>query len=229
MIKNTVIDRCLKSDFKVFEQISEKCFILHWGKQDEVERIYEINEETGEPYFTGETKETDWCTYESCTFKGSLNPYLLLNDLLSSATRRANLDEIHEIFVGLNLDNNSMTIWMTEALNKEIVFYDSSSEVNSFTINDIPTWLDKATRVGLKLRFEAEIQSGKTETTLWNGSIPITLPLNDAMNMLYAIEIYASACYDITQSHLSQVGKLTDVESIKSYDYKSDYPSKLSF
>ena len=43
----------------------------------------------------------------------------------------------------------------------EILRYDSSSEVNGFYIDDKELWFDKATRVGLKLRFDAEIASGK--------------------------------------------------------------------
>lgn len=44
--------------------------------------------------------------------------------------------------------------------------YDASDAVNVFYINELPIWLDKATRAGLKLRFEAEIAMGKTETSL---------------------------------------------------------------
>lgn len=43
----------------------------------------------------------------------------------------------------------------------DITEYDASDNVNIFYVNDIPMWLDKATRVGLMLRFNAEIESGK--------------------------------------------------------------------
>lgn len=49
---------------------------------------------------------------------------------------------------------------------EEILRYDSSPEVNIFYIDGQELWLDKATRVGLKLRFDAEIASGHTNTTL---------------------------------------------------------------
>jgi hypothetical protein len=48
----------------------------------------------------------------------------------------------------------------------DINSYDSSSAINEFYIQDVPVWLDKATRAGLKLRFEAEIAMGKAETAL---------------------------------------------------------------
>ena len=44
----------------------------------------------------------------------------------------------------------------------EILHFDSSEEVNIFYIQGLPVWLDKTTRAGLKLRFEAEIAVGKT-------------------------------------------------------------------
>lgn len=128
---------------------------------------------------------------------------------------------------------------LTEALNKNdavsvnklllteiIKLYDISSAVNEFTINGVSVWLDKNTRAGLKLRFEAEMASGKTETTLWYNNMSFNLPLDQAIQMLYAIELYASECYDVTQQHLANV---QDLEDIENYDYRSNYPEKLEF
>lgn len=102
--------------------------------------------------------------------------------------------------------------------------YDTSHCVNEFTINNIPMWLDKDTRTGLMLRFEAESKSGKTETTLWYKDQKFTLPLDKAIQMLKDIEVYASKCYDVTQQHLYNISTL---ENIDNYDYKSGYPEKL--
>ena len=49
---------------------------------------------------------------------------------------------------------------------REIEDYDASSSVNEFYVNGNPIWLDKATRAGLKLRFEAELALGQETTTL---------------------------------------------------------------
>ena len=111
----------------------------------------------------------------------------------------------------------------------EILHYDSSPEVNGFYIDGQELWLDKATRVGLKLRFDAEIASGQTNTTLWYEGIPFNLELANAVQMLNAIELYASACYDNTQAHIANVKALEDVEAIKNYDYRTGYPEKLRF
>ena len=112
---------------------------------------------------------------------------------------------------------------------REIERYDSSDDVNIFYIQGLPVWLDKATRAGLKLRFEAELAMKEENTTLWYGNQSFTLQLNMAIQMLYAIEVYASKCYDNTQKHLANVDKLETLEEIIEYDYHTGYPEKLNF
>jgi hypothetical protein len=112
---------------------------------------------------------------------------------------------------------------------EDILRYDSSQEINCFYIGGQEIWLDKATRAGLKLRFEAEIAMGKTDTILWHEGQQFPLQLELAMQMLYAIEIYASACYDNTQKHIANVNNLNTLEELKAYDYRIDYPEKLRF
>ena len=111
----------------------------------------------------------------------------------------------------------------------EILHFDSSEEVNIFYIQGLPVWLDKATRSGLKLRFEAEIAMGKTNTVLWYNGMSFPLFLEQAIQMLYSIEVYASACYDNTQRHLVAVDNLETVESVINYNYRNEYPQKLEF
>lgn len=96
-------------------------------------------------------------------------------------------------------------------------------------MNDYPVWLDKPTRTGLMLRFQAESEMGQTTTSLWYEGAEFILPLDMAIQMLYAIEIYASKCYDNTQKHLSDVDKITNVDDLKNYDYTTGYPEKLNF
>ena len=112
---------------------------------------------------------------------------------------------------------------------EEILRHDSSPEVNGFYIEGQEMWLDKATRVGLKLRFDAEIASGQANTTLWYDGTPFNLELTNALQMLNAIELYASACYDNTQMHIAYVKVMEDLETLKNYDYRTGYPEKLRF
>lgn len=112
---------------------------------------------------------------------------------------------------------------------QEITNYDSSPEVNSFYMGIYPIWLDKATRAGLILRFEAEKSKGLSTTTLWYENNQFPLKVEQGIQMLYAIELYASACYDNTQQHLCNAAKLTTKEEIENYDFKTGYPQKLVF
>ena len=107
--------------------------------------------------------------------------------------------------------------------------YDSSSEVNQFYVSEIPVWLDKATRAGLLLRFQAEKAQGLVSTSLWYNGTQFPLNVEQAIQMLYAIELYASACYDNTQRHLAAINELKTIEEIEQYDYKVGYPDKLNF
>lgn len=120
-----------------------------------------------------------------------------------------------------------------EDYRKEVLYkisdFDNSNVVNEFYIQGIPVWLDKQTRAGLKLRFESELAIGQEETSLWYNDMQFPLPLKDAMQMLYAIEIYASKCYDNTHFHISKINKKETIEEIQSYDYTTGYPEKLNF
>lgn len=111
----------------------------------------------------------------------------------------------------------------------EIYEYGESNAVDDFSINGISLWLDKATRAGLMLRFEAEKANGAESTTLWHEGIPFPLTIDMAFQMLYALELYASACYDNTQKHMASVRSLTTIEDIEAYDFTTGYPEKLVF
>ena len=111
----------------------------------------------------------------------------------------------------------------------EIIAYDDSKAVNDFTIGGVSAWLDKDTRSGLRLRFEAETAVGRTETTLWDKGQSFTLPLPQAQQLLLALELYASECYDNTQRHIGEVQKLESIEAVEAYDYTIGYPAKLAF
>lgn len=111
----------------------------------------------------------------------------------------------------------------------EILRYDSSDDVNAFYMQGQRMWLDKATRSGLMLRLQAEQAMGKESTTLWYGNHEFALPMVNAFQMLYALELYASQCYDNTQRHLAAVDALESKEEIEAYDYRTGYPEDLEF
>lgn len=110
---------------------------------------------------------------------------------------------------------------------KEINDYDLSDNVNSFIYKGVEMWLDKLTRSGLIMRLNAEKAVGKTETTLWFGTMSFNLGIDDGLKILTLLEVYASACYDQTAIHVAAVKALEDIEDIFNYDYKSGYPQKV--
>lgn len=229
---STVISRGEKSAFVPFERVTNSIFNIRWGKKDEVEKVGYINEETDEWEYTGEIRDTNYCTYEMTRWYGELNGFKFINKILSIASREASIEELNYILSELGLQEEEKVHLMKEYLLKKIAVYDSSDEVNRFFIGEYPTWLDKATRVGLKLRFDAELATGLESTILWQNGISFPLPLvgdGNAFQMLNAIELYASACYDNTQKHISVVKILTTIDEMINYDYTAGYPEKLRF
>ena len=112
---------------------------------------------------------------------------------------------------------------------EELMNYDSSEFVNIFRYNGYPIWLDKATRVGLKLRIEAEKQAEKLTTTLWYNGVEFTIPIVVVEKMLYDLEVYASECYDNTQRHAAAINALTTIEDVRNYNFVTGYPYELNF
>lgn len=119
-----------------------------------------------------------------------------------------------------------------EAKIAQIADYDSSSAVNSFTINGASMWLDKATRTSLAASFNAEERAGRSRTVLWTATQPpiaIELPIDTARQLLDALEIYAKDAYNVTQGHIAAVCGLGTIEAVKAYDHTQGYPEKLEF
>lgn len=111
----------------------------------------------------------------------------------------------------------------------EIQTFDKSTDVNSFKIEGESMWLDKATRVGLFNSISIEEKAGMSDTTIWLNGDKHVISIPDALAMLNAIEMYAINCYNVTQEHIAAVNALNSIEEIESYDFKFDYPAKLSF
>lgn len=116
---------------------------------------------------------------------------------------------------------------------KILAIYEQDRETEQFTVNGIPMWLDKNTRTSLVANtLPAEKAAGKTETTLWYaGQPPVAIPVPIAWleEKLAALELYAKATYDTTQSHLATIYSLSTVEEIESYNVTAGYPKTLAF
>ena len=111
----------------------------------------------------------------------------------------------------------------------DIEAHDKSGEVNSFTLAGKQMWLDKETRVGLVNSINIEKAAGKETTTLWFDAVQYEIPVDTALQMLAALELYALDCYNVTQSHIASVKLLDDISMLTEYDYTTGYPNKLVF
>ena len=124
--------------------------------------------------------------------------------------------------------DNAMDVIKEEAI-EQITEYDQSENVNSFTLQGKTMWLPKETRVGLVNSITIEKNAGKETTVLWFGGEKYELPVDTALQMLAALELYALECYNVTAAHKAAVNALESVEDVVAYDYIQGYPEKLNF
>ena len=126
------------------------------------------------------------------------------------------------------LTDAELLLHAKEALKQRIINYGESINVDIFYLNGMPLWLDKGKRNGLNLRFAAEQAKGLTNTTLWEDGTPFNLSIEMGFQLLYALEIYASACFDNTQKHIANAKTLATVDECETYDFTTGYPDKLN-
>ena len=124
--------------------------------------------------------------------------------------------------------DNALDVIKEEAI-EQITEYDQSEDVNSFTLQGKTMWLPKETRVGLVNSVTIEKNAGKETTTLWFGGERYELPVDTALQMLSALELYALECYNVTAAHKAAVNALESVKDVVAYDYTQGYPEKLNF
>lgn len=109
---------------------------------------------------------------------------------------------------------------------EEISEWDISANVNSFTVNGVPMWLNHDQRS----RLSASIDVCQEDTmTKYFGGVFYTFPVDTWKQMLSAVELYADTCQTITESHKATVMSLQNIEDVNNYQYQSTYPSKIAF
>lgn len=114
-----------------------------------------------------------------------------------------------------------------ELVTDEITKYDTSENVNSFSLNGLTVWLDKDTRVGLMNSTTIQKNAGLETSVLWLGTMALEVPCDQAIQLLSALEIYALECFNVTAEHKKNVLTLDNIDDLVSYDYTKGYPEKL--
>ena len=147
---------------------------------------------------------------------GKTSEYIAYLDWLDFAKKCASI-----IFDAPTLEN------AIKAKLEEITKYDISSAVNGFYYQGSEYWLDKDTRVGLMNSTTILKEAGETNTSLWLGNLHIILPVDDVIDKLSQLEVYALECYNVTAQHKVAVSGLQTIEEVKAYDITSGYPTKL--
>lgn len=112
--------------------------------------------------------------------------------------------------------------------NDEITKYDTSSNVNVFSLNGVDVWLDRDTRVSLMNSTTIAKNMGQENTILWLGTVKIVVKCDQAIQLLSALEMYALSCFNKTAEHRNNVEALSTINEIVSYDYTVGYPEKLN-
>ena len=110
----------------------------------------------------------------------------------------------------------------------EIVDYDKSPAVNAFYLNGEQHWLDFNLRDRVFDGNERIAYKGREETSLWLDGKCFVMPIAAAQDLICTIEVYAKDCYNVTATHQAEVNKLTTIEEVEAYDYKTGYPEKLN-
>lgn len=200
------------ADFAAFKVLDGDIYRVAWAKTMQVEKTED-----------GKEKESSLCDYmlERYDYKPSMD--LVLNDILASG-EQASMEEIKEISEGLGAEPLG---YMKKAMLAYIEKYDSSTAVNSFLLNGMEVWLDKATRVGLMNSTTIAKSMGQQKTTLWLGSYQLEVDCDKAIQLLSALEMYALECFNVTAAHKKVVSELDNIEGVLTYDYRAGYPEKL--
>ena len=106
--------------------------------------------------------------------------------------------------------------------------YDTSEEVNSFSINGESGWIDRNTRVALLHALDVVEQSGGTTYTVWFNDNPLTLDITTIKQFLTALELYAIEALNVTNSHIREVKQLQSIQEVENYDITLGYPEKIN-
>lgn len=152
--------------------------------------------------------------------------------LLENAETKEEIDEIVESakqFFNSVVDTDDTLETHKRNKLREIDVYDISENVNGFFLGDTLLWLDKDTRTGLVNTLNSAVIVGRENVNIWFSGLYITLHIEEARQMLAALEIYATDCYNVTAMHKMQVNAMDDIESVDSFDVTADYPQRLVF
>lgn len=212
-----------KTDYSACAKVGENIYRLMFNREDVEQDVLQENDE-GKQVPTGEKEATDYCNVNLEMLYYKPSPDFVVK--LLSDVGIVDLSEASEI---LSNFTEEPLPHLKSLLLHNITTYDTSLAVNSFTLGGKEMWLPKETRVGLVNSITIEKAAGKETTVLWFDGEKYELPVDTALQMLSALELYALECYNATAAHKAAVSTFDSVEEIIAYDYEQGYPTKLNF
>ena len=111
----------------------------------------------------------------------------------------------------------------------ELEAYNTSEEVDSFTIDGKVMWLDHDIRQQLRISLDANQQAGREIVKKWFNGEPFEFPIDVWYYMLGQVEVYAGDALNVTEAHKAAINALESVEDVEEYNFTIGYPEKLSF
>lgn len=158
--------------------------------------------------------------------------YTQYKNLIENATSPEDLETIKSDLIddynNINEEDTDLEIVRRNKL-REIDAYDTSNNVNGFYLDGNLVWLDRNTRTSLSNTLDCSQIMGRETINIWFSGIFVSLPIDLCRQMLAALEIYASDCYNITAQHKATVNNMTNIQDIEAFDVTQGYPQMLSF
>ena len=112
---------------------------------------------------------------------------------------------------------------------REVEDYAKSGAVKVFAINGVSGWLDSEARVSIRRAVADKAAQGRESVTVYLSDVGFTMAPAKAEEILAAVEVYASDCFEATENHKAAVDALDNVDAVEAYDYANGYPQPLQF
>ena len=141
-----------------------------------------------------------------------------------------NLDEAKEAYEEwkASMDKSNLAYAKKQKL-ADIDAYDQSDAVNSCTLNGKQRWLDVSLRQSLAYTAKVRKEKGHDNLTVWFGTESEVIPIEQALDMLNQLEVYAKQTNNVTHEHKAEVGSMESLVDVEDFDVSKDYPSKLEY
>lgn len=155
--------------------------------------------------------------------------YILYNDTYKRAYSEAiakSTEGFRAVLSGISPEPHERTLEEAKAEKlAALKAYDASPAVNSFTIGSASLWLTPEERANYLLTMQAASEQGITSVPFMG----LTIPTDQAIQMLKAVNIYAMQCVAVTNAHAEAIKSKRAISTVDAYNFMVGYPEHLNF